>query len=341
MSLMLKELQEASQAIKNVLSTNNQTATEIAKEFKKRKLSIITTVARGSSNNAASFFRFVCEKESGIMVTKYNHSVTTICGKEVNLAKSLCMGISQSGMSSDTIMVMEMAKKQGALTVAVTNDTNSPLAKLCDYHLFLNCSEEKSVAATKTYTLQIANLHMLANILGGKQAPDFDKIAEEMQAFTKSFAGIKELAEKTKTVNNFVILSRGQMLPIADEMSLKMLETCYKFSRCFSVAEFAHGPYAIIEKGKQVVLFAPQGEFTKDFEAIFSRLKQDGAEILPFSNIASLLKTSCMSYEINTSQEAEPYIYILALQAYAAYMSEALGLNPDKPRGLKKVTITT
>lgn len=340
MSLMLEELLSAPAYLKNVLKTNRQTISSLSDELKQKNISFFTTVARGTSNNAANYFKYVCEEKSGFMVSKFNHSVTTIANKTTILKQSLCIGISQSGMSDDTIKVMEMAKKQGALTLAVTNNPLSPLAKLCKYHLYLNCEEEKSVAATKTFTMQIACMQILAAIIANKTVPQMDKIAMDLFNFTKTISTVKEFAQETKDINNMIILSRGETLALANEMSLKLLETCYKMSRCYSVAEFAHGPYALVEKGRTVIMLAPDGIYKKDYVAIAKRLKNDGATIIAFTNIDKII--NCLSdYHIKIDYKNEnPYFYILTLQAYAAFMAEELGLNPDKPRGLCKVTNT-
>lgn len=340
MSIMLKELLSAPNALKTIINTNKQTIDSLTNELSKRKLSFITTIARGTSNNAASFFKYLCEQQTGIMVTRFNHSITTISKKTTKLKDSLCICISQSGTGADTISVAEMAKAQGALTLAVTNNPDSPLAKLCHYHLYLNCGEEKSVAATKTYTVQIACMVLLVGILSNKHSIDFNSdIVIELNNYIKDTQPIQKLAHNLKDINNLIIMSRGETLPIAEELSLKLLETCYKLSRCYSVAEFAHGPYALIEKGRTVIILAPDGIYRNDFINIIKKIKRDGASIVAITDIAEIIKLAdyslCVPYK-----PSNPYHYILTIQIFAAYMAEALGLNPDKPRGLKKVTQT-
>ncbi|HHT83197.1 MAG TPA: SIS domain-containing protein [Clostridiales bacterium] len=341
MSLMLEELLSAHKSLGKIIETNLETIDKISQETKNKNIAFITTVARGTSNHAAAFFKYICELKSGIMVSRFNHSVTTIAGKNVDMSKSLVIGISQSGTSHDTLKVMQTAKECGAITVAVTNYPSSPLAKLCDHHIYLNCGEEKSVAATKTFTLQIANLHLLACRLGGEEAPDFDKIANDICAYIKNIAHIEALAQKTKNMNNMIVLSRGITLPFADELSLKLLETCYKFSRSYSVAEFAHGPYALVEKGRTVLLLAPSGDYAQDFIKIAHRLKSDNAELIAFTDIKEIMALSDYYLEMpSVDKNSEIYLYITALQSYAAFTAQSLSLNPDKPRGLNKITNT-
>lgn len=337
---MMQELLFAPQAMKKVVETNGKIAKEIAKKVKENDIKFVATVARGTSDNAAWFFKYQCEKKSGLMVAKFYHSVNTILHSKVNMSSCLCLAISQSGMSTDTINVVSMAKESGALTVGVTNNENSPLAKMCDFHLYLNCEEEKSVAATKTFTLELACLELLSNALGGLENPNFDKISNDMIEFSKCFDKIKFITEETKNDDNMIILSRGETLGVADEMSLKLLETCYKFSRTFSVAEFIHGPFAVLDATKTAIILAPDGKYTPDFVAMATKLKNIGAKIVAFTDIEELQKISAISIRMPKSKSSSIYLYTLAIQAYAAYLSEKLGNNPDNPRGLNKVTIT-
>lgn len=340
MSLMLNELLSAPCALNNILKINEQVFTALTNDLKRKNISFVTTISRGTSNNAANYFKQVCEEKSGIMVARFNHSVNTIANRTTRLDQSLCIGISQSGTSPDTIKVMEMAKSEGALTLAITNYPDSPLTKLCHYHLYLNCGEEKSVAATKTFTMQIACLQILSHVLACSIIPEFENTTIALKEYIKNISSIKELAARTKGINNMIILSRGETLPIADEMSLKLLETCYKMSKSYSVAEFAHGPYALVEKGRTVIMLAPNGIYRNDFVSIAKRLKTDGANIIAFTDIDEIINEYA-DYHINVPYDIDnPYFYILSIQAYAAFMAEELNLNPDKPRGLSKVTNT-
>lgn len=340
MSLMLEELLSAPKLLSNTINRNLNILKAICKKVNEKNISFITTVARGTSNHAANYFKHVCEEKTGIMVSKFNHSVATIGGKQTNLKNTLCLGISQSGTGQDTLTVMKTAKEQGALTVAITNYPDSPLATLCDYHIFLAADEEKSVAATKTFTLQIACLQAFALLLAKKELPDYDKISNQLNTFIQeSLNGIKNFAQTNKGNDNMIILSRGEMFAFAEEASLKLIETCYKFSRPYSVAEFAHGPYALIEKGRKVVLIAPDSIYSKDYIAIVKRMKSDGADIFAITDIDEIIEQSNGHLKVSYPQD-NPYMYIITLQAYAAFLSVTLNLNPDKPRGLNKITNT-
>src|SRR5690554_4725782 len=194
MSFMMDELLYAPKAMEKVLTTNLKTATAIAKRIREDNISFITTAARGTSNNAAAYFKYICQLKTGLPVSKFDISIATKYNKIPSMSSGLCIGISQSGKSIDTIKALERAKDGKAVTVAVTNDPQSELANIADYHLYLNCGEEKSVAATKTFTLQVANLVLLVNLISQESAPDFDDIAKDMTVFSHSFLELKELA---------------------------------------------------------------------------------------------------------------------------------------------------
>ncbi len=343
MSLMKSELMLASSVIKKAISTNKATVKTIAKAFRERELTNITTVARGTSDNAATFFKYVCEIISGIMVSKYTPSVTTIYKGSVNLKSNMLVAISQSGMSTDTQMVLENAKKQGSLTVAVTNNPDSKLAKTADFHLYLNAGEEKSVAATKTFTAAITVLYMLANELAAKPAMiNFNQIPSVVEQFINdSTENIEDVALRQKDLKNIVVITRGLMQGVANELSLKILETCYTFTHPFSTSDFMHGPLALVEEGTNVIMLCPSGELSEEFIDMATRLSILGANIIAFTDIPDILSIANEKIKMPTVHSLmAPFVYTIAAQIFACAVAERQGRNPDAPRNLKKITIT-
>jgi|AGTN01.2.fsa_nt_gi Predicted phosphosugar isomerases len=343
MSIMLNEFLSAPASVREVVSTNKKVVGEIAKEFKIRGITNITTVARGTSDNAATYFKYVMEAIGGIMVSKFSPSITTVYGSTVNLGSNMLIAISQSGMSTDTLMVLESAKKTGALTVSVTNNPDSPLARIADYHINLAAGEEKSVAATKTFLAELTAMFVLANALSQTSAKM--NIAEIPQILEKFIAENKDkisvFAEKTKHFNNYVILSRGLLQSVSSELSLKMIESCYRFSRPFSTSEFMHGPIALVEEGTKVILLAPSSEFSQEFINMATRLSILGAEIIAFTDIKEVEDIASASLKMPSLRGMEtPFVYTMAVELYTAYTADALGINPDAPRNMKKITIT-
>lgn len=343
MSFMLNEFLSAPDAVREVIAGNKKVITAIAKEFKTRKITNITTVARGTSDNAATFFKYLAEAIGGIMVSKFSPSITTVYGSTVNLGNNMVMALSQSGMSPDTIMVLESAKKTGALTVAVTNNPDSPLAKICDYHIYLVAGEERSVAATKTFVCQLAAMYMLANELSEKSAKmNIASMPAKLSEFiAEAKDELKDFAEHTKFLNNYVILSRGLLQTVSSELSLKMMESCYTFSRPFSTCEFMHGPVSLIGESSNVVMLAPDSEFKEEFIDMARRLALLGANIVAFTDIKEVFDIATYAYRMPSLRGMDtPFVYTMAIELYVAFMAEALGRDPDAPRNRKKITMT-
>lgn len=343
MSIMLNEFLDAPNVMRGVINKNKKVIAEIAEEFRSRGITNITTVARGTSDNAATYFKYIVEMIGKVIVSKFTPSITTVYGATVNLENNMLLAISQSGMSTDTLMVAENAKKTGALTVAVTNDQNSPLAKACDYHIYLAAGLEESVGATKTFLAQLTSMYILANSLAPQTAKmNISSLPPMIGAFLNdSKEDIKEFAEATKDINNFTILTRGQTQCVASELSLKMMTTCYKLCRPFSTCDFMHGPISIVEEGTPIVFLAPRSEFTDEFISMATRLSLLGADIYSFTDIpevASMSKITCKMP--STRGTSAPFIYTMAIELFVVYMAQALGINPDKPRNMKKITIT-
>jgi glucosamine--fructose-6-phosphate aminotransferase (isomerizing) len=343
MSIMLNEFLTAPDVVREVVANNKQVIFSIAKEFKRRGISNITTVARGTSDNAATYFKYLVEVIGGIMVSKFSPSITSVYGSKVNLSANMVLAISQSGMSTDTLMVVKSAKETGAMIVGVTNNPESPLAKLCDYHIYLTAGEERSVAATKTFIAQLTAMYMLANALSPSPAKmNISEIPPMLDNFINANKeNLQRFAEKTKHLNNFIILTRGMLQSVSSELSLKFMESCYRLSRPFSTCDFLHGPIAIVEEGTKILLLAPSSEFSQEFINMATRLSLLGANIVAFTDIKEVEDISSAYFHMPFCRGMEtPFLYTMAAELYVAYMAETLGINPDAPRNMKKITIT-
>ncbi len=343
MSYTLTELLSAPQAVREVIEVNVQAIKAIARDAKTRGITNITTVARGTSDNAATYFKYMAEIIGGFMVSKYSQSVTTIYNAQINLKKNMILAISQSGMSEDAILVATSAKESGAMTVAVTNNRESKLAKICDHHIYLQEVEEKSIVATKTFLAQMTAMYMLANELSSNFAKmNVSTLPKKLENFLAEYQeGILEFSKQNKDINNFVILSRGMLQGITSEFSLKMMEVAYKFSRPYSTTDFLHGPIAIVEEGTTVVLVAPDSVFREEFVSMATRLSLLGANLIAITDIKEISDIAKSALIMPAMRELEtPFIYTMALELISTYVSEELGLNPDAPRNLKKITST-
>lgn len=343
MSIMLNEFLSAPEVVRKVATANKKVIQEIANEFKERGISNIATVARGTSDSAATYFKYIVETIGEIVVSKLSPSVTTVYGSRVNLKNTMVIAISQSGMSTDTVMVLKSAKETGALTVAVTNNPESELALIADFHIDLHAGVEESVSATKSYLAEMVAMFMLSNALSPVTAKmNVMELPNILQSFIdEKVDDLKVFAEETKDVNNFIVLTRGLLQSVAIEMSLKMMETCYTNSNAFSTSQFMHGPISIVEEGSQIIMLAPDSEFRDEFIAMATRLTLLGAEIIAFTDIPEIKHMAYKSFDMPSYRGMTlPFVYALATELYSVFVGEIKGNNVDCPRNRKKVTIT-
>lgn len=342
MGIMFDEILTEPEVIKNAIRANEGKVAEIAAVVKKRKIKNITIIGRGTSDNAGLCFKYFAEILAGIPSGTAHPSVTTMYGANVDYSDHLFVAVSQSGKSIDTLAVLSQANKQGALTVAITNDPMSPLAKAGKYHLDLSAGEEKSIASAKSYVAELTVLYMLAIALSDKPLMPvvyaFPKRVEEAIALLPE---ISEAAEKTKDLNNFIILSRGVMQGVGKELQLKLNECAYTFAQFYGTNDFMHGPYALVEEGVNVIILAPDGECSENFRDIATRLQLLNANVLTFSDNQALLDLATYGVKMPTMDNLSSTVgYSVAMHLFAIELAKQKGLNPDAPRNLKKVTVT-
>jgi glucosamine--fructose-6-phosphate aminotransferase (isomerizing) len=340
---MLSEIAEQPAALARTISEERNKLARLGQTLKSREIDLIVLVARGSSDNAALFGRYLLEITTGIPVSLSAPSVHTIYNAKLKLDRALVVGVSQSGEGEDINLVLENARESGAYTVGITNEPNSSMTNLVDETLLTHGGRERSVAATKTFTGQMLLFYMLAAELAHQRSsiryeviPDFVATALEQRG------AITELVERYVFMENCVVVGRGLAYANAYELALKLMETCYVVAERFSSADFLHGPLAMVERHFPVILFAPPGEMLPGVKGLMERLGELHADTLTItsdSDAASLCTRSIiMPGEID--EFLAPIPYIVPGQLFAALLAEAKGLDPDAPRSLSKVTRT-
>ena len=343
MSLMLKEIAEQPAALERTIASEREKITRLARALTARDIDLIVLVARGSSDNAALFGRYLLEITTGIPVSLSAPSVHTIYHAKLDLKRALVVGVSQSGEGEDINRVLENARDCGAFTIGITNEAASSMVKLVDETFLMHGGREQSVAATKTFTGQMMLFYMLAAALAGDRVSiDYERIPEFAARAVEQKPAIVELVQRYVFMENCVVVGRGLAYANAYEFALKLMETCYVVAERFSSADFLHGPLAMIERHFPVMVFAPPGEMlagTKDLIARLSELKADTLAITADLEVAaSCSRSIIMPREID--EFLAPIPYIIPAQLFAALLAEAKGLDPDKPRSLSKVTRT-
>lgn len=343
MSRMMEEIQEQPEALRRTFQAEREHAAEFKKFAAARNFRLIVLVARGTSDNAALFGRYLLEISTGIPVSLCAPSIHTLYHARLNLRGALVIGISQSGAGTDINLVLKKARKQGAYTVAVTNESGSVMARLADERFLVRAGKQKSVAATKTYTGQLMVLYLLAFALGRQvELRSLSEIPGRVREALKLSDEIREAVQRYRYMRQCAVVARGLNYANAFELSLKLMETCYIVAERFSSADFLHGPIAMIERDFPVILFAPEGRTFAGQQKLVHRLAGLRAETIAVTSQNARLNgiTRAIRVPGKMAEIYSPIPYIVPGQLFAADLAEVKGLDPDRPRSLKIVTQT-
>ena len=345
MSRMLEEIRQQPEALARTLAREIRPVQKFKKLVDKRRPKLIVLVARGTSDNAALFGRYLLEITTGIPVSLAAPSITTLYKAPLDYREALVVAISQSGESTDTNLVLERAREQGALTLGITNESGSSLAKLASHVFLVRAGKERSVAATKTYTGQMMILYLLAHALGGRiRIDDLERLPAAVEAALRLAPEIEALSERYCFMRRAVVVGRGFNYANAFEFALKLMETCYVVAERFSSADFLHGPIALVESGFPVFAFAPPGATWPSLSETLEKLHALHAEIAvvtdPRNERATDHATRVIRLPVKLKEELTPIPYIVPAQLFAACLATQKGLDPDRPRTLSKVTLT-
>jgi glucosamine--fructose-6-phosphate aminotransferase (isomerizing) len=344
LSLMLQEIAEQPAALARTIQSERAKLSRLGAFLKQRNIDLIVLVARGSSDNAALFGRYLLEITTGIPVSLSAPSVHTLYRAKLRLQHALVVGVSQSGAGEDINQVLEHARAGGAYTVGITNEPASAMVNVVDETLLMHGGRERSVAATKTFTGQMLLFYLLAESLAESKPPwSCDTIPDFAARALEQQPAVLELVQRYVFMENCVVVGRGLAYANAYELALKLMETCYVVAERFSSADFLHGPVAMVERHFPVILFAPPGVMLPGVKSLIGRLRELRADSLVITSdleaAASCTRAIIMPKEID--EFVAPIPYIIPGQLFAASLAEAKGLDPDRPRSLSKVTRTT
>ncbi len=341
---MQKEIHEQPNVLKQCLQSNKDFMEKVIADIKSREINNVVIAARGTSDHAAIYGKYIIEYMLGIPVSLAAPSILTMYNKELDLKHSLVIGISQSGEAEDVLEVILSAKKQNAICITITNNIDSPLAKTSGYHLHTNAGKEESVAATKTFTSQMMMLALLVAYWSDnkKMMDELNQIPKELQKVLKLEKKIIEKVQRYRYMENCFVLARGMNYPMALESALKIQETTYVHANGYAISDFHHGPFAMIAEGIPVIIFAPDGPSLDDAKEMIEKLREAGAEIILVTNDKNIDNYDDITFSIPDAESdmITPFYNVCWAQMFACHLSLAKGMNPDSPRGLKKVTIT-
>lgn len=344
MSKMLDEIMQQPRVLKTLLNEQKDIYRELARQLKSKKIYNVVFAARGSSDHAAIYGQYVLAKYCRAVCGLATPSAITKYGAQPNFNKTLVIGISQSGQAADVIAVLECAKANGAVTAAITNDAESPLAKTADYSLLCSAGSEESVAATKTFTAQMFCLVKLAAAWSGNA--DLKKeMASIPSMLSKNIStlhkNMEHLAPRYTFMTDGFMLGRGITYPIALESALKIKETNYIRMQGAAESDFYHGPLAQIGEGTPVFVLAINGPCYDDSVAMIGRLHEINADVTCFTDNAELALTERSVLCNNGGTDVGgAFLAAVMAQLFACCLADSREKNPDQPRFLKKVTIT-
>jgi len=342
---MLDEIREQPAALERTLQAERKPIEQLRVVLERARPRLILLAARGTSDNAAQFGRYLLEITTGIPVSLAAPSIFTLYNAKLNFDGVLVVAISQSGESTDTNLVLQRAREQGARTIGVTNEASSALARLAEHVFLVHAGREQSVAATKTYTGQLLVLYLLAHALGAAIAmDDLVRLPESAQAALSLESEIARRAERYRFMDHALVIGRGLNYSNAFEFALKLMETCYVVAERFSSADLLHGPIAMVEPSFPAFLFAPAGVTWPGMREMIAKLAQLKAETLVFTDPSNReavsLNARTMALPVALEEIFTPIPYIIPAQLFAACLAEQKGLNPDHPRTISKVTQT-
>ncbi len=340
--LMLDEIREQPVVLERMRRAEAATLAALARRLRTRRPPAVILVARGTSDNAALYGRYLIETRLGIPVSLAAPSVVTLYHSRLRLRGTVVIGLSQSGRSPDIVQFVQQARAAGAFTVAITNSAASPLVRAAHEAMLLQAGRERSVAATKTYTAQLMALSLLvAHAAGDRRlvamhAAVPDLVAQALQ----TEGGIAAVAAHLSEADECIVTSRGYNFATALEGALKLKESSRLVAEALSSADLLHGPIAVVGRGFPVVLVAAPGRAQKHLAGVQRALAQRRAHTIVLASHPGLLRAAAVPVRMPevTEEALSPHVYIVPLQLLAYHVARARGLDPDRPRGLRKVT---
>lgn len=335
---MYGEAAQASDRVEQQSREIRPGADELGRMFGANRFHTVLTCARGSSDHAATYAKYLIETELGVPVASFAPSIASVYHARQRLEGALFLAISQSGESPDLLAAAEHAKKYGACVAVLVNNTSSPLADGADIVIPMGAGPELSVAATKSF---ICSLCAIVRIV--EAGANNTKLSAALPALPSALSKAwlcdwSEAIEPLASATNLFVISRGLGLSIACEAALKLKETCALHAEGYSAAEVKHGPMAIASDGFPVLAFAPSDKTGLGFDTLIEEFSSRGVICMVAGlNLANALHLPSVDAG---AHQLTPIVQILSFYRFANALSCRRGLNPDAPPFLKKITET-
>lgn len=341
--LMATEIGEQPAIWRSLLAHGDEAGIDAAAEMiRARRPRAVLFVARGTSDHAALYAKYLVEIRHGLPAGLVSPSTMTAYGARPDLGDVLMIGISQSGGSPDLVRSLAVAREQGALTVAVTNDGSSALAQAAHAHVDVLAGAERSVAATKSYTAQLLALYLLLervrDVDGRVAAAPLPDLGD---ALLERGGEVVELAQRYRFAQRMLTTARGYSYPTAREAALKLMETSYVSAQAFSGADLLHGPLALVDPQVPVLAVVASGVGGAAMGDVLPRLAERSADVCCVGHRGAV-GAAAVGFALpeGAPEELSPLLEILPFQLLALHVAVGRGGDPDAPRGLSKITET-
>ncbi len=313
----------------------------VAHEILARRPRFVLLAARGTSDHAALYAKYLVEIWLGLPAGLVSPSTTTVYGARPDLRDVLLIAISQSGGSPDLVRTVDAARSQGAMTVAVTNNPGSALNQAAELEIDVAAGLERSVAATKSYTAQLLALYLLLGRLAERDTTATDRLPEWGAQVLAEETTVRDLAMRFQGTERLVVTGRGYSYATAREAALKLMETSYVSAQAFSGADLLHGPFALVEAQVPVLAITAAGRGGDALQPTLERLIATGADLVCVGvHGPSASSAPDVPLPADVPEELSPLLEILPFQQLSLQLALAKGADPDAPRGLRKVTET-
>jgi glucosamine--fructose-6-phosphate aminotransferase (isomerizing) len=338
------EIHQQADVVRDLLDGERESVGGLVEAVRARGIRQVVIAARGSSDNAGRYAKYLLGAANRLVVSLATPSLFTLYEQPPDLREALVLGISQSGASPDLVAVLAEGRRQGALTAAITNHPNSELAAEADHVIDLHARREESLAATKTYTAELAAVALFSTMLGGEadRLHALETLPAAVGATLAVCGPIGRAAERYRYMRHCVVIGRGYNYATAFEVALKLKELTYTIAEPYSSADFLHGPVALIDRGFPVVVIAPHGALIPRLRELVATVNAHGAEVVAISDDNDILEGARIGLRLPAPvpEWLSPITAVVPGQYFAMHLAHTRGIEVDRPRSLTKVTET-
>jgi glucosamine--fructose-6-phosphate aminotransferase (isomerizing) len=339
--LMSREIAEQPAVFERILNAGRPAVVDVARVIEAAHPRFVLFAARGTSDHAALYAKYLMEIVLGLPAGLASPSSMTSYGARPDLRDVLFVGVSQSGGSPDLVESMSTARACGALTLAVTNAPTSSLARAAELNIDVDAGPELAVAATKSYTAELLSLYLLVDVIHGGDGHHAHRLPDAAAALINGARAVERVARRFVGVERLVVTGRGYSYPTALEAALKLMETSYISAQAFSGADLMHGPMAMLQENSAVLAIAPDGVGGRAMRPVLDRLATLETNLVVVGGadaVAAGENGLVLPAEID--EAVSPILEIIPLHLLARHLAIQRGYDPDRPRGLLKVTQT-